>query len=130
MKELKSEQGNGKGVNATENNNHNLDKSVRKRSSRCRKAKNISEGQRIQQNSKSTGSTIESHSICNHTEDLTIFCDASFFSRAYKTRNEKTNRSGKKRCFYQFFVLFVKLKFVTKLLHQLVLKLKYSNFNA
>ena len=115
MKELKMEQDNGKGVNATEKNKHNnLDKSVRKRSSRCRKAKNISEGQRIQQKSKSTGSTIGSNSICDHTEDLTIFSDASFFSRAYKTRNEKTNRSGKSKVFLPIFCSVCKAEICNK----------------
>ena len=103
MKELKMDQNNGKDENDTEKNNKKLDRGVRKRSSRCRKAKNISEGQRTQQKPKGTRSTIGSHNICNHTEDLTIFSDASFFSRAYKTRNEKTNRSGKDKVFLPIF---------------------------
>ena len=43
-----------------------------------------------------------------------------------KQEMKKPTVWGKARFFYQFFVQFVKLKYVTKLPHQLVLKLRYK----
>ena len=115
MRELKMEQDNCKSVDGTENNkNDNWAKSSRKRSSRCRKAKNVSEGQTTQQQSKRIESTGGGHSICNHTDDLTIFTDASFFSRSYKTRNEKTNSMGKSKVFLPIFCSVCKAEICNK----------------
>ena len=43
-----------------------------------------------------------------------------FFSRSYKTKNEKLNVSGKAKVFYPFTVLNVKQKFVMKWVWQVV----------
>ena len=103
MIELKNEDKSGNLVDNIGNNNKNLVKHGRKRSSRCRKARNISEGQLTENTSKTNGSTGRNGTICNHNDELSIFTDASFFSRSYKSRNEKVNDSGKAKVYLPIF---------------------------
>ena len=114
MIELKNEDENGNLVDKTGNNNKNNLKHCRKRSSRCRKARNISEGQTTETYSKKKGSTVGGGTICNHTDDLSIFTDASFFSRSYKTRNEKVNDSGKAKVYLPIYCSVCKAEICNK----------------
>ena len=67
-------------------------------SKRVNRAKNVAQGQ-LKSTKKGKGGSNANHVQCNHVDDLSLFTDATFFTRSYKLKNQKINDSKKSKIY-------------------------------
>ena len=96
----------------------NQKKKTRNQSRRVQKAKNIKQGQSVSEKGGGKLSAKNDKYKCNHIDDLSFFTDASFFSRSYKLRNERTNASGSSKVHLPTKCSICDCEIVTKIGHK------------